>query len=99
MSLWTREEELHQTLPLEKQVEVEVVGSALAAVFAEKAYLTMPVTTGKRYYEVLDRYEVKSVEALEAKMPGALREEIILPNIEDGIALGAKIRKNRDIDA
>lgn len=97
--MWTREEEMFQNLSPEKQASIEIVSSAYASVFAEKAYLTMPVTTGKRFYDVLDHYNVKSVEELEQKRPGALREEIIIPNIEEGKALAAKIRHDNQIDA
>lgn len=99
MSIWTREEEAFKNLPPERQANIEIVSSAYASVFAQKAYLTMPVTTGKRYYDVLDRYGVKSVEELEQKRPGALREEIIIPNIEEGKALAARIRQDNEIDA
>ncbi len=99
MSVWSREEEAFENLPLERRAKIEIVSSAYASVFAEKAYLTMPITTGPRYYDVLDRYGVKTPAELERKRPGALREEIIIPNIEDGKALAARIKNSYDVDA
>lgn len=99
MSLWTREEQWFQAMPPERQANIEIVSSAYASLFADKAYFTMPVTTGRRYYDVLDRYGVKSVDELERIRPGALREEIILPNIEEGKNFASKIREDHELDA
>jgi hypothetical protein len=95
----TREEQWFQDLSSDRQANIEIVSSAYASVFADKAYLTMPVTTGRRYYDVLDRYGVKTVAELEQKLPGALRNEIILPNIEEGMILAAKIQCEQNEDA
>ncbi len=96
MGLWRREEKIFQALPDDRKANIEIVFSAYRSMQCDKAYLTMPVTSGKRYYEVLDRHGVKSIDELEKKKPGALREEIIIPNIDeansfakliDGVAL------------
>jgi len=96
MSLWKREgldeEKAFKDLPLDRQANIEIVSSAYTSVFCEKAYLTMPVTTGKRFYDILDRFGVKTIDELEKKMPGALREEIILPNTEEGRVLANRIQ-------
>lgn len=83
MGLWRREEEIFRSLSEDRKANIEIVFSAYRSVAADKAYLTMPVTTGKRFYDVLDHYGVKNIEELEKKKSGALREEIILPNIEE----------------
>lgn len=99
MSLWLREEKVYAGLPADRQANIEVVSSAYASLFAQKAYLTMPITTGKRFYDILDRYGARTVEELEQKRPGALREEIILPNIEAGRLLAEGIRAHEDVPA
>jgi len=80
-----REELDFLALPPERQANVDVVASAYASMLGDKAYLTMPVTTGRLLYDVLDAYGVKSIAELESFRPGALREEIILPNIEGSL--------------
>ena len=97
MSVWKREEKIFEGLPSERQANIEIVSSAYASMFAEKAYLTMPVTTGKRYYDTLDRYGVKTIDELERKRPGALHGEIIEPNIEEGKALASLIQKDNNL--
>ncbi|OGG47544.1 hypothetical protein A2671_00645 [Candidatus Kaiserbacteria bacterium RIFCSPHIGHO2_01_FULL_49_13] len=84
MGLWNREQIAFASLTPDRQANIEIVLSAYHSVFVDKAYLTMPVSTGKRFYDVLERYGVRNVEELEKKRPGALREEIIVPNLEDG---------------
>lgn len=86
-----REEIDYEALPQERRDNLDVVASAYASVRAPLAYLTMPVTTGRRYYEVLDRHGVLDVAALEAASPGALRDEVILPNVAESVALGEAI--------
>lgn len=83
MGIWRREEEIFRSLPEDRQANIEVVCSAYQSVMADKAYLTHPITSGKRYYDILDQYGVKSIKELENKKSGALREEIILPNISE----------------
>jgi hypothetical protein len=92
MSLFSREELTFQQLSSDRQANIEIVCSAYESMFCEKAYLTMPITTGKRYYDLLDKYGVRTIEELEKKRPGALREEVILPNIEEGKNLAKRIQ-------
>ncbi len=88
---WLREEIDYEALPPERRDNIDVVASAYASVQAPLSYLTMPVTTGRRYYEVLDRHGVATLADLEARRPGALRDEVILPNVEESVALGRAI--------
>jgi hypothetical protein len=92
-----REDEMFANLALDRQANIEVVLSSYQSIVSNgaqgKAYVTMPVTSGRRYYEVLDRYQVRTVEELEQKKPGALREEIIIPNIAEGKEIADKVSK------
>lgn len=85
------EDEVFPQLPRERQDQIEVVKTAYDSVVADLSYLTMPVTAGKRLYELFDKYGVKSKEELERKRPGALWEEVVLPNIENGKKLAQAI--------
>ena len=88
---WLREELDYDALPQERRDNIDIVRSAYASVQAPLAYLTMPVTTGRRYYEAMDRHGVRTLADLEAAKPGALRDEVILPNIEESVLLGRAI--------
>lgn len=96
MGVLKREDILFNALGEDRRANIEIVSSAYASVFRDKAYFSMPVTTGKRYYDVLDRYGVKTVKELEEKRPGALREEIIIPNIEGGRAFAERFAPELD---
>ena len=91
MGLARREDIDFAGMAPDRQANVEIVSSAYASIPGHKAYLTMPVTTGRRYYEVLDRHGVRTVAELEAGRPGALRDEVILPNIEEANALAERV--------
>ena len=91
MGYLRREEELFQALPEDRKANIEIVYSAYDSCTLPFAYLTMPVTTGKRFYDTLDRYGVKSIDELEAKRKGALRDEIIIPNIEEAKHFAKKV--------
>lgn len=62
------------------------------------AYVSMPITSGKRYYEVLAAHGVKDTAELAAKVgKDALYQEIIRPNIEQGIAFADQLGlQNKD---
>jgi hypothetical protein len=75
----------------DRLVNIDVVASAYASVIGDKAYLTMPLTTGLRYYEVLERYHCRDAETLEWLWPGALFGEVILPNLEAGRSLAERL--------
>jgi hypothetical protein len=75
---------------------IKLISSVYASVVGEKAYLSMPITTGKRYYDTLDHYGVRSLDELEKKYPGALRGEVLLPNLDDGRTLAERIAPEID---
>ncbi|MDO8669263.1 MAG: hypothetical protein Q7K65_03135 [Candidatus Buchananbacteria bacterium] len=54
-------------------------------------YLSTPITTGILFYEVLEKYGVKTMEELLATGSSLLFEEIIGPNTTSGIILGDKL--------
>ena len=81
----TKEERDYLAFPPDRQANVDVVGTAFAAVPGPKSYLTMPVTTGRRFYAVLEAHDVRSLDHLLRVAPAALREEIILPNIAGSV--------------
>jgi len=51
-------------------------------------YASMPVTTGIRFYDVLEKYGVKDPSKLKK---GVFYSEIFRPNIEEGIEFGRKL--------
>lgn len=59
---------------------------------AHIGYVTVPVTTGKRYYEVLSKEGVFTREALAEKCgPSYLYENVIVPNVVDSIQFVDKL--------
>jgi hypothetical protein len=91
MGLWRREEELFRSLPEDRQANIEVVNSAYESILSDKAYFSMPITGGRLLYNTLDHYGVKTIQELEQKHPGALREEVIIPNIEAAKSFGKRV--------
>jgi len=60
------------------------------------AYVSMPITSGKRFYEVLTAEGVTSAKELAAKRgKDALYELVIKPNVEEGIALADALGEAR----
>lgn len=56
------------------------------------AYVSMPITSGKRFFDVLSANGVKSAEELAAKCgKDALYEQVIKPNIAEGVAYADKL--------
>jgi len=70
------------------QNELFLVLGAFRSITNPMAYASMPITTGKRYYDVLDKHGVKSIDDLLKKDDKALVDEIIRPNIRQGIGFG-----------
>jgi hypothetical protein len=61
------------------------------------AYVSMPITTGKRFYEVLTAEGVRSAKELaEKRGKDALFELVIKPNIAEGIALADELGARGD---
>ena len=90
---WTKEERDFAAFPPDRQANIEIVSSAYASMLSAsgRAYLTMPVTSGRRYYEVLERHGATGIDGLLKAAPDALREEIILPNIAESVALAEAV--------
>jgi hypothetical protein len=60
------------------------------------AYVSMPITSGKRYYEVLTEHGAKDAKELAAKAGGdALYRLVIKPNIDQGIAFADHLGVSR----
>jgi len=65
---------------------------------AHIAYVGMPITTGKRFYEVLTREGVKTKEELITKCgPASLFELVIKPNIDEGIVFADELGRREDL--
>jgi hypothetical protein len=65
---------------------------------AHIAYVSMPITTGERYYDVFGAYGVRTKEELnQAVGPNALRELVVKPNIEEGIVFVDKLGRSEDL--
>ncbi|MFC1638924.1 hypothetical protein ACFL26_01485 [Patescibacteria group bacterium] len=62
-------------------------------------YVSMPITSGKRLYEVLSHHGVTSLQELLDLPKGGdlLYEEVIRPNIDDGIGLADHLGATRDL--
>ncbi len=88
---WLREDLDYEALADDRKANIDIVRSAYASVQAPLAYLTMPVTTGRRYYQAMDRHGVRTLVDLERAKPGALRDDVILPNVDESVALGRAI--------
>ncbi len=62
------------------------------------AYVGMPITSGKRYFDVLCANGVKTTDELIAKLgKDALYELVIKPNIVEGIALADTLGAGKDL--
>ncbi|WKZ28988.1 MAG: hypothetical protein QY323_05705 [Patescibacteria group bacterium] len=60
------------------------------------AYVSMPITSGKRYFDVLTEHGVTSAEELAAKAgKDALYELVIKPNIREGVAFADQLGETR----
>lgn len=70
---------------------INIVLSAFRSQLASAGYTSMPITTGELYYQVLESYGVLSLEELKKIRPAALFEEIIRPNVNDGIAFANRV--------
>lgn len=79
--------------PSERMDAIDIVLSAYKSMRSTTAYLSMPITSGKRFYEVLGKYGAKTLEELLKIDTSLLREEIILPNIDEGTILADELSK------
>lgn len=80
---------------LQKENDINLVLSAFRSFRSVEpvGYLSTPITTGVLFYEVLERYQVKTLEELTAIGSHILFEEIIRPNTGSGIILGDHLAK------
>lgn len=91
MGLYYKDGGLIEGSSSEKLDSLNMAISAYLSVRSNLAYLSMPITSGVRYYKVFEHYNVKTVEELAAKGEDLFYEEIIRPNIEEGIALADEL--------
>lgn len=63
------------------------------------AYVSMPITSGKRYFDVLTKHGAKSQEELAAKAgKDALYEQVIKPNVTEGVEYADRLgMKQQDL--
>jgi hypothetical protein len=62
------------------------------------AYVSMPITTGKRYYDVLSAYGVRTREELAKRVgPDALFELVIKPNLREGVAFADELSRREEL--
>src|SRR3989344_536981 len=102
MGIWGNDALLLAESAPEKVDSINIVLSAYRSIRGERViYASVPVTTGQRYYDVLDRYSVKTLDELLAKNKDALKKEIIAPNISEGIVFADELAKklNRTVIA
>jgi hypothetical protein len=76
---------------------VEVALSAYLSIQADLAYASMPITSGKRLYDALLRHDAKDVVELKAKVPDALLQEVIRPNMAESMAFVAQVRQREKL--
>lgn len=82
-----------------KETELENLGVVLSALRtfrgdrrSQVAYVGMPVTTGRRFFEALSSQGVKTlIEFTEKAGKEAFRKQVIEPNIREGITLADKL--------
>ncbi len=62
------------------------------------AYVSMPITSGKRLFDVFEKENVRSVDELAVKYgKDALFELVIKPNVAEGIALANSLGRREDL--
>lgn len=78
---------------------IDIVWTSYRSVLSKEGrlgYASTAITSGKRMYDVLDQFGVKSVDDLKAKAPTALFDSIIAPNISAGNAVARSIASRVD---
>lgn len=70
---------------------------AYRSIRGKVGYRSMSITTGKRYYDVFKKYGVYNIEDLIAIDKDILKNEIIIPNIEEGVLAADKLSQKYDI--
>ncbi len=87
------DEELLRESSKEKRDSIDVVLTAFDSIRCNLAYVSMSVITGKRSYEVLEKYGVRTLGELARLNPCAIEEEIRKPNAAEGVAIADRIAK------
>lgn len=91
MGIWGDEKDLLERIPQEKRESVAIVLSAYRSMLSPIAYVSMAITSGRRYYEVLEAKGVKSLDELAKQDSNAVYRDIIQPNIAYGVDLAKAI--------
>jgi len=80
-------------IPKDRMDNINIVLGAYRSIRHPVAYASMPITSGKLFYDVLEHKGVKTLEELSKKDSGALYNEIIKPNIENGIKFADSLKE------
>lgn len=96
MGIWTRSEDWRVEDSVNKD-NITVVLSAYRSFLSPVAYVSMPITTGRLCYEVLEKRNVKSIEELAKTDKDAVFRDIIAPNIGQGIVFAQGVQKRTDL--
>lgn len=91
MGIWEDDKKLLKNTSKSKKDSIDTVRSAYRSMLHPVAYVSMAITTGKLYYEVLESKNVKTIDELVKKDPDSLYRDIIQPNIKHGVNLAERI--------
>ena len=78
-------------LPEDRKDLVDLVLGAFRSIRGPVAYVSMPITSGKLLYDVLEKKGVTSLAELAQVDKPAIYDDIIKPNVDMGIAAADKI--------
>ena len=73
---------------------VNLVIGAYRSIRMPIAYVSMPISSGKLMYDVLEKKGMKTLEELAKIDPDSVYNEIILPNVLMGVEAADKVRSN-----
>lgn len=74
-----------------QKTNIEVVESAFRSLLSSIAYVSMPISSGKILYDVLEKYGVKNTKELKAIDPQIIFKEVIEPNAAIGQAFAQEV--------
>lgn len=78
----------------EMKDSIEIVLSAYRSVVGDLTYVSMPITSGKKMYEILKSLGLKSQDELKTKMGNDfIYEQLIKPNIKTGTRSAEEVAK------
>ncbi|NPE27151.1 DUF4406 domain-containing protein [Methanococcoides sp. SA1] len=81
-------------LPEDRSNLLNLVVGAYRSIRSDVSYVSMPITSGKLMYDVLERKGVKTLEELGTADPTSIVEDIIRPNIEMGIVAADNLKSS-----